>query len=120
MVRTKFGDQDVLLVSVVDLESGEPANPGATPGEAIKSGTLANTTPLVIDLQGIEKPIVITISGAAGGVRRIELSTDGGTENGWFMPVYDASTNSMINVQVAANATHARLTGAVGDAWSVR
>lgn len=116
MATTKFGDKDVLLVSVVDATTGEPATPGA----AFASGTLTNTTPFVRALAGAPTPAVVTISGAAGAVRRIELSTDGGSDNGWFTPQYDAMTPNMINVQVAANATHARLTGAAGDAWSVR
>lgn len=115
MATTKFGDKDVLLVSVVDATTGAPPTPGA----AFSSGLLANTSPLVQTLAGAPSPAVITISGSAGASRRIELSTDGGTVNGWFTPQYDASTSTMINVQ-ESGATHVRMTGAAGDAWSVR
>lgn len=118
MAMERYKGTDLQLVGVIDPATGQAV--GASPTEAFASGRLADNKPVVIELIGARIPSVITISGAAGAVRRIELSTDGGTDNGWFTPQYDASTNTMTNVQVAANATHARLTGGAGDAWSVR
>lgn len=118
MTSIRVDDQDVLLVSPINPTTGQHA--GTAGGNPFQTGTVSSTAPFVVPLDGAPLPCVVTVSGAPGGARRIELSTDGGTDNGWFMPQYDASTSTMVNVQIAANATHARLTGAASDTWSIR
>lgn len=109
---------DLAMFGLMNPATGQPV--GAVGSAAFASGTLANTTPLVVPLSGAALPSTITISGAGGTTRKIELSTDGGSANGWFTPTPDASTTNMVNLVFTSAATHARLTGGAGDAWSVR
>lgn len=60
-------------------------------------------------------PATITLTSSDAG-RKIELSTDG---TNFFTPVYDATMTGMINVSISARVRVYKITGAVGDAWSV-
>lgn len=85
---------------------------------ATLSGTLPNTSALVITVSGIKMQIpgsVVLKSSAAG--RLIELSIDGGTE--YFTPIYDQTSTTMLNVVINAPISNIRLTGAAGDAYMV-
>lgn len=79
-------------------------------------GTLAGTT-LVKEMAGAAMPCSLTLKSAAGG-RKIEISTDGGSE--YFTPVYDTNTATMLVVVVRAPISHVRFTGAVSDFWRIQ
>lgn len=118
MTQTRLPNSDLFMVGLMNPATGQPM--GVAPAVAFASGTFANTTPVVVSLAGAPVPSTITVSGVGSASRKIELSTDGGSANGWFAPTTDASTATMINVQLNGNATHVRVTGAAGDTWSVR
>ena len=86
-------------------------------GGAFASGALPSAAPVVVSMACAPMPATITLKSAAGG-RLIELSTDGGIE--YFTPVVDTTSASMQVVAVFAPVSHARLTGAAADQWSVR
>ena len=81
------------------------------------TGTLANTTPLPVDMAGAPCPSTVTLKSSAAG-RKIELSTDGGTE--YFTPAYDTTSATMLVVTLNANVSHVRFTGQANDAWRVQ
>lgn len=85
----------------------------------VKTGVLADATPLVVAIGNMEVPLTITLTSAAVG-RLIELSSNGALVGSWYTPTIDATTAAMINIAVRAPVTHARLTGAVGDVWRVQ
>lgn len=118
MSQPRVNSTDVLMVSVFNPATGQLM--GSAPALSFASGTLASTTPVVVPLVGAPVPATITVSGTGSASRKIELSTDGGSANGWFTPTTDAATATMINMQLNGSATHARVTGATGDIWSVR
>lgn len=118
MTQPRLNNTDILMVTVFNPATGQSI--GSTPASSFASGTFANTTPVALSLTGAPVPCTITVSGVGSASRKIELSTDGGSANGWFTPTNDASTATMINTHVEGNATHARVTGAAGDTWSVR
>jgi hypothetical protein len=84
------------------------------------SGTLQNTTPLVILLadttNNSSPPYSISLNSTAGG-RLIELSVDGGLN--FFAPVLDSTTTNQIAVVINAPFTHARITGVAGNLWRI-
>lgn len=84
---------------------------------AFQSGTLANATPVVVNIANLTWPATISLVSAATG-RLIELSADGAVT--WFSPTVDATAAAGISVGVFAPVSHARFTGASGDVWSVR
>lgn len=118
MTTTRLPNSDLLMVGLMNPITGQPM--GAAPALPFASGTFASPVPVVQSLAGAPVPATITVSGVGSASRKIELSTDGGTANGWFTPTLDASTATMINTHVEGNATHVRVTGAAGDTWSVR
>lgn len=59
-------------------------------------------------------PFTITLDSADAG-RKIELSTDGVN---FFLPTYDVTTASMLNVGIFAPIRCFKLTGAVSDPWN--
>lgn len=84
---------------------------------AFKTGTLADSTPVAVNVANYTFPATMTLTSSAGG-RLIELSSDGGLN--YFTPTYDATTTPMINVSVNSPISHARFTGQAGDVWSAR
>lgn len=81
------------------------------------AGVLAGATPVVIAMDDAPLPSTLTLKSAAAG-RKIELSTDGGTE--YFTPAYDQTTATMLIVSVTATVSHVRFTGQAADAWRVQ
>lgn len=84
--------------------------------QVFDSGTLTGTT-WVEGMAGANLPSTVTLKSSAGG-RKIEISTDGGTE--YFTPNYDYSSATMLVVSITAPVSHVRFTGAANDTWSVR
>lgn len=60
-------------------------------------------------------PAVLSLTSVNAG-RKIELSTDG---INFFQPTYDQTIASMINVALLAPILSFRVTGTVGDQWSL-
>lgn len=83
----------------------------------LKTGVLANGTPLAVSVGCMDAPMTATLDSAAGG-RLIELSSDGGVN--YWTPTVDATTASMINVSILSPVSHVRFTGAAADVWNVR
>lgn len=81
------------------------------------SGILTSTTPVVIAAAGLSCPFSVTLKSSAGG-RKIELSTDTGTE--FFTPPTDTSSSATMQiVTVEAPVTHVRFTGQADDKWFI-
>lgn len=81
------------------------------------SGTLTNTTPVAISASGLSCPFSVTLKSAAAG-RKIELSTDQGTE--YFTPPVDTSSSATMQiVTVEAPVTNIRFTGQDADKWYI-
>jgi hypothetical protein len=81
-----------------------------------KKGTLPSATPVIIPVGVVEPPMSITLKSAAVG-RKIELSTDGGTE--YFTPTVDQTSATMQVVSVLAPVSHIKLTGTTNDTYTV-
>jgi len=79
-------------------------------------GTLTDGVAVAQPIANVEPPTTVTLKSAAAG-RRIEVSTDGGTE--YATPSYDTNTAATLAVALMAPATHVRFTGQAGDVWSV-
>lgn len=84
--------------------------------QAFATGTLSGIT-AVQPMPGASLPGTITLKSSAAG-RKIELSTDGGTE--YFTPSYDTTTTTMLVLTITAPVSHVRFTGVANDTWSVR
>jgi hypothetical protein len=67
---------------------------------------------LVQDMGGVLQPCTITLKSADAG-RKIELSTDGGSE--YFLVTPDVTTATMLVTYVPERITHAKFTGAIND-----
>jgi hypothetical protein len=75
------------------------------------SFTLTGTT--LIEGQGnFILPFTITLK-SSDVTRKIELSTDGGTE--YFLPIIDITTATSLIVTIQSPITHVKVTGVVGD-----
>lgn len=83
----------------------------------LKTGALANATPFVVAVGGMDTPMRATLTSAAGG-RLIELSSDGGAN--YWTPAVDVTSVGMVNVVILAPVSHVRFTGAAADIWNVR
>jgi hypothetical protein len=83
----------------------------------LKSGVLADNTPVTVNVGGNTAPMTATLNSSAPG-RLIELSSDGGGT--FYTPARDAEIGSMINVAILAPVSHVRFTGVTLDKWQVR
>jgi hypothetical protein len=83
-----------------------------------ESGTLdvSAVAVLPIGLRGRDLPLAATLKSAAGG-RKIEVSTDGGTE--YFQPTVDVTSATQLTLVLNAPVTHIKFTGAQNDTWRV-
>jgi hypothetical protein len=59
-------------------------------------------------------PYSLTLKSADAG-RKIEISTDGGTE--YVEGIYDINTGTMLMIGILTPITHIRFTGVQGDTW---
>lgn len=84
------------------------------PQEQNGGGQLTTATQ-VVSLKGKPLPAVLTLNSTAAG-RKIELSTDG---NNYFPVTLDANVTGCIVLNIQSKAMFARLTGNVGDTWSL-
>ena len=84
--------------------------------------TALGTSPLTLNMTEIlsqrkdKFPLTLTLDSIDAG-RKIELSTNGGTL--YLEPVYDRSHASQLIVVIKANCTHAKLTGAITDTYTI-
>lgn len=85
----------------------------------VKTGVLADATPLVVPVGNMDAPMTVTLTSGAAG-RLIELSSNGGNAGGWYTPMLDADIATMCNVGVMSPISHIRVTGQVGDVWRVQ
>jgi hypothetical protein len=69
-------------------------------------------TSLIYPVHAEDIPLTITLK-SSNGSRKIEISTDGGVE--YFIPVYDATSATMLVVSIATPITHIKVTGAIAD-----
>lgn len=84
---------------------------------SVNNQAIANSTPIVYSMAELIIPCTVTLKSKAAG-RKVELSTDGGTE--YFSPQADAQSSTMLVVTVRAPVTHVRVTGESGDFWSLQ
>jgi len=82
----------------------------------ILRGTLTDTT-LVKALLYDVPPLTCTLK-SSDASRKIEFSTDGGTE--YFQPTYDVTSATMLVVATDVRISHVKFTGVANDTWSVR
>ena len=81
------------------------------------TGTLSNTNPFPMTVDWVPCPLTVTLKSSAAG-RKIELSTDFGTE--YFTPTPDtSSTTTMQIVTIDAPVTNVRVTGQANDRWYI-
>lgn len=74
--------------------------------------TMSGST-LIMPPQDVHQfPATATLKSSNGG-RKIELSSDGGTE--YYVPTYSTNTATMLVVQILYPITHIKFTGALGD-----
>lgn len=83
---------------------------------AALSGTMSGTSDIV-DVGLKPAPYTFTLK-SSDGTRKIELSTDGGTE--YFQPTYDVTSATMLVVAADTRISHVKFTGVANDTWSVR
>lgn len=89
-----------------------------SPMRGTGEGTLTTSSvSMPCSQHGSNLPMTLTLKSAAVG-RKIEISTDGGTE--YFKPQVDIETATMQVLSVASPISHIRFTGNIGDYWSVR
>lgn len=74
-------------------------------------------TSIIVGMNQAPLPCTVTLSSTAGG-RLIEVSTDDGTN--WFSPTLDVTQANFINVAIKAPVSTVRITGNIGDRWSIR
>lgn len=85
-------------------------------GVPFQDSTLA-ATQVVVGMNQAPLPCTVTLSSTAGG-RLIEVSTDDGVN--WFAPPLDVTQTNFINVAIKAPVSNVRITGNIGDRWSIR
>lgn len=83
-----------------------------------KTGTLADTTPFIVNVGGDPAPMTASITSAAAG-RKIRLSSTGNA-NSYYDAVYDGTTASMLNVSIKSPLRTVEFTGQAGDTWEIR
>jgi hypothetical protein len=67
---------------------------------------------LIYPVQYNKVPFTLTFKSAEAG-RKIEVSTDGGIE--YFIPVYDATSPTMLVTSILSPVSHIKVTGAISD-----
>lgn len=87
------------------------------PSSVFNTDTLIDEVALPVDMGNAPLPATVTLKSAAAG-RKIELSTDGGSE--YFTPTYDVTSATMLVLNIAATVTHVRFTGAANDVWRIQ
>ncbi len=80
------------------------------------NGTLLSATPVVVGIGNAECPLSITLKSADAG-RKIELSTDGGTE--YFNPAVSVTSATMLILYVNNPITHVRFTGVATNKYLI-
>lgn len=84
--------------------------------------TALGVSPLILNMTEIlsqrkdKFPLTLTLDSVDVG-RKIELSTNGGKL--YLQPVYDRSHADQLIVVIKANCTHAKLTGAITDTYTI-
>lgn len=81
-----------------------------------KFGTILNATPVVVPIGVGQPPFTFTLR-SADASRKIELSTDGGTE--YFTATPTRTSVTEISVDVLAPVTHVRFTGIANDTYKM-
>lgn len=85
----------------------------------LTTGTLTNTTPVVVDL--LNKPIPCTISLKSAAVGRlVRFSANGVAAADWFTPEYDLTDVNKIIVVLTTPMSKIEFTGQSGDVWSIQ
>lgn len=79
--------------------------------------SMLSATQVVVGMNQAPLPCTVTLSSTTGG-RLIEVSTDDGVN--YFAPTLDATQTNFINVALKAPVSHVRITGSIGDRWSIR
>jgi hypothetical protein len=74
---------------------------------------LLTSSTLTVGSQDLHSfPATLTLKSSAGG-RKIEVSTDGGTE--YYLPAIAATSATMLVVNLMYPVTHVKFTGAISD-----
>lgn len=83
---------------------------------ALTTGTLTNSTPVVIGVSSFNIPFTVSLKSSSAG-RLIRVSFDGGAS--YITPTMThVDTNSMMCV-INAPVTHVQFTGVANDTWSI-
>lgn len=109
----------------IDTVTGEPTPQKSINGAAnvFKPMPGASTpvalggTTKVVALAGYPIPSVFTLK-SSDVTRKIEFSTDGGTEPEYFAATYDAVSATMLVAGAEAGLSHVKFTGLTNDTWS--
>ncbi len=86
---------------------------------AVKTGVLADATPLIIPVGNMDCPMTASLTSAAGG-RLIEFSATGGAANSFYSPTVTNTNAAMIAISIMAPITRIRVTGQAGDVYRVQ
>ena len=100
-----------------DPGTGGGGGSSTMPASTFAAGTLAGTQ-VVQSMAGAPIPATVELVSSAG-TRAIEYSVNG-SSGPWRAVTYDVDDASGLVLYVNMSITHVRLTGVVGNTWSIR
>jgi hypothetical protein len=109
---TSLSGGTIPAVVIMQLDGDGNPQPAAIGASVTSTPYTLIATTLIIAVGTKNPPFTVTLK-SADATRKIEFSTDGGTE--YFIPAIDITSATMLITYASAPITHIKVTGLIND-----